>query len=425
LSRRDADRERRVAELLARLGRRVPAPPEDELRRMARTAATERRLPQPPMRRPLWRPLRLRWGLVVAAALLLGSGFGFGLGTWRTPSGSAGTSFAGLGFLPAKGWTVVQSGTVGPTGTAHAVAANVALAADDGPARLPYDTLASLPAEGVLIFTTFSTRGDPPVDGGFSPRELPLRIADARPAPESAERLATAVPAERRLRVAVDAYNVDVRIFFGSAPPSAGMLRAAQRQLNRLVVASEQVTLAARTTIVGRQQPAVTLFGRVASPNAGEPVTIQGKECGVPGAFFRAVGGTHTVAGGGWTVEQFVRTTTVLRAVWREATSSTVTIRTRVSVALFERGRNRFDVTAHAAVANLQRKRVLIQRLDRRVGTWRTVKSLTLSSEGFAGFGDRRGVRLDVPDGTTLRAVMPRSQTGPCYLAGFSNVLRT
>src|SRR5687768_9898940 len=76
----------------------------DETATRSSLRSVARRQPRP------WRPFHLRWGLVVAAALLAGSGFGFGLGSRDTSSGGATTNVVGFGFLPAKGWTVVQSG---------------------------------------------------------------------------------------------------------------------------------------------------------------------------------------------------------------------------------------------------------------------------------------------------------------------------
>jgi hypothetical protein len=189
--------------------------------------------------------------------------------------------------------------------------------------------------------------------------------------------------------------------------------------------APESVTLAASTTIVGPPRPLVTLSGSIASGKPSELVTVQGKECGVPGAFFRALGGTQTVAGGRWTVDQYIRTTTIFRAVWGDSRSAPVTVRVRISVSLFDRGRNRFDVTAEAAAAKLDRKRVVVQRLDARLGIWRQVTSLMLDAGDYAGFATKKRFRLAVPKGTTLRAVVSRSQTGPCYLAGYSNLVRT
>ena len=34
-------------------------------------------------------------------------------------------------------------------------------------------------------------------------------------------------------------------------------------------------------------------------------------------------------------------------------------------------------------------------------------------------------IKVDVPKGTTLRAVLPLSQAKPCYLSGYSKPVRT
>ena len=66
------------------------------------------------------------------------------------------------------------------------------------------------------------------------------------------------------------------------------------------------------------------------------------------------------------------------------------------------------------------RKRVLFQRLDRRLGTWATVKKVVLTrSTGGVTF------RAPVPKGSLVRAVLPLSEARPCYLAGYSPLLRT
>ena len=36
-----------------------------------------------------------------------------------------------------------------------------------------------------------------------------------------------------------------------------------------------------------------------------------------------------------------------------------------------------------------------------------------------------RGLRFEVPKGTSIRAVLPLAQAKPCYLAGYSNIVRT
>src|SRR5918992_4365987 len=89
--------------------------------------------------------LRRRWSVALVAALVLvGSALGFGLGSSLTPSGSAGTTFAGFGFLPASGWTVVQSGTIDSSGAATAIAATVPLHPDDAAGAVPRSTVRSL-----------------------------------------------------------------------------------------------------------------------------------------------------------------------------------------------------------------------------------------------------------------------------------------
>ena len=62
----------------------------------------------------------------------------------------------------------------------------------------------------------------------------------------------------------------------------------------------------------------------------------------------------------------------------------------------------------------------MIQRLDRRVGTWKNVKKVRLGAfnQELASF------RARVPKGTMLRAFMPASQTRPCYVEGYSFPVR-
>jgi hypothetical protein len=426
--RRNEIAERRIEQLLARVGQRVPEPTEHELRARARAAAESPRVPPGGVaRRRLWRPFH-RWALAVAAALLVGSGFGFGLGSRDTSDGSAGTSVVGFGFLPAKGWTVVQSGTVSPTSGARAIAANVPLHPGDDLADTPYATLESLPAEGVLIFATFTTRGDPAEDMKFAVRTLPLQIAGANLASRSSDPLPFARRlAQYRLRAAVGGYNVDARLYFGTVPASQERIVAAQRQLNRLLVASERVTIAARPSIERGDGRPVTLFGSVENGRAGEAVDIQAKDCGQQ--FFRGVAGATTREGGGWSVEYLSGITTTLRAVWSDNASAEITVRARPRVELRppRPGAARLFRVIVVAKAQFWRKRVVIQRFDRRLGTWASVKPVVLTETGGGGafVATEAKFRANVPKRTLIRAVFPRSQARPCYLAGYSNLLRT
>jgi hypothetical protein len=360
--------------------------------------------------------------VAAAAALLVGSGLGFGLGTSVTPSGSAGTPFAGFGFLPARGWTVLQSGTLDSTGAGTAIAATVPLHTDDALGEVPRATLRSLPPRAVLIHATFTTRGDAGDDAKFDALPLPLYIASARPALARSGRSL----AEYELRAGVGGYNIDARIYFGTAPPSAQMFASAQRQLSRLVVQSERVTIVARPTVASGSGT-VELFGSVDSRKEGEEVAIQAKDCGKD--FFRVVGGTTTGAGGSWSTRYFPSITTSVRAVWNDVASRQVTIRQRAPITLSKtQSAGRFAIRI-VGRKSFWRKRVSIQRFDRRLGTWSTFRSVTLTQSGGTGGGGYTHSVAEftarVPKGTQLRAVFPLSQARPCYIEGYSQIRTT
>lgn len=367
-----------------RLWQAVEAPSAEELREVARQATTEpQRAEMPPAGR---RRLRSRWAIGVAVlALLVGSGLGLGLGTWLTPSGDASRNVAGLGFLPERGWTVVQRGGPNP-------AATTAIASKGG----------------IVVSVTSSPRGDPAEDVSYPVRELPLRVADARPSQAEPNRL--------ELRGAVGGYNIDARVTF-SETPSASARAAAQRQLDRLVVAAQRVTIAVRPAISSPATLQVTAFGTIDSGKAGESVTIQAKDCGA--TFFRVFAGANTEAGGTWSTFIFPRITTTLRAVWNGETSNEVVFRQRAFLGLRQLSATRFSVGPGYGT-RFAGKLITIQRFDQRLGRWAKIRVVRVTGDGFG-----MKFTLRVPRGTRIRAVFPNSQAGPCYLGGTSPVIRT
>lgn len=190
--------------------------------------------------------------------------------------------------------------------------------------------------------------------------------------------------------------------------------------------AAPQVTMFARPSIVGADAR-VTLFGSVASEKAEEIVTIQAKDCGSSAASFQGVVAARTQDGGSWSVDYSPRVTTTLRAVWGGNVSAPVTVRQRALVYLAPlAARNRFRVMVGGKV-QFWRKHVLVQRFDRRLGTWSTVKSVVLTETGGGGGGVATWAEFEfaVAQGALLRAVFPLSQARPCYLAGSSRLVRT
>ena len=415
-----------IEELLAELAERTPAPSEDELRELARSVSASPRATQP--RRRTRTSARL--AVAASAGVVVAGGFGFGLGAWSTERGVAGTSFTGVGFLPAKGWTVVQAGRLNGTGAPTSVASNVPLDPDDDLRDVPLATLESLPPHGVLISTGFTARGDPAADTLFRERSLPLQLSAAEPVPASGSALPLRrALAQYRLRAAVGRYNVDARIYFGSTRPSAAERAAAQSQLNRLLVGAERITLLARPTIHNRNQT-ITLYGSIDSGSANEDIVIEGKQCGK--TAWTEVSGAHSNAGGGYTLQYAPVITTTLRAVWDGARSAPVTIQDRAWVQLGRRPRTKagygFKVEVRA-LAQFWRRHVVVQRYERRLGRWRDVKKVVLTDSGAAPGSTFVWTSADfnvaVPRGTAIRVVLPLSQARPCYLAGYSNQLET
>ena len=192
---------------------------------------------------------------------------------------------------------------------------------------------------------------------------------------------------------------------------------------------SERVTISAFPTVHERAQ-VVTLLGSAEGAKANEIVTIEAKECGKAG--FREAFQAHTQAGGGWTLQVAPTITTTLRAVWKDARSATVTVQDRAWVQLSTLPRTAKGFGFEVAVrAELQfwKRHVVIQRLVRRVGRWVDMKKVVLTETGAAPgspfIWSSAEFSTVVPRGTLVRAVFPLSQARPCYLAGFSNRLRT
>lgn len=371
-------------DFLAKLWQSIVAPDVDELRELAHAASAEPQRVETQLRTR--RRQRGRWALgLAAAALLIASALGFGLGAWLTPSGDAGRNVVGFGFLPERGWDVVQ--TAGPTpGAATAVAQR----------------------EGIVLSVTSTPRGDPVADVAYQIRDLPLAIADAR---------ATRDRSLLELQAGVGGYNVDIEIRFAASRPSSEALDAAQRQLNRLVVAADRVTMGLRPMISSPLTNQVTAFGTIDKAKAGESVTIQAKDCGA--TFFRVFSGANTEADGSWSTFIFPYVTTTLRAVWNGETSAEVIFRQRAFIGLRHEGGSRFRVNVSARSARFDGNPVAIQRFDQRLGRWEVAKRVRLTSDFYTYFA------LRVAKGTRLRAVFSNAQAKPCYLGATSPVIRT
>jgi hypothetical protein len=164
-------------------------------------------------------------------------------------------------------------------------------------------------------------------------------------------------------------------------------------------------------------------FGAVANGRSDETVVIESRECDGYGQWSTAAK-VVTGNGGTWIAQVGATSTATFRARWKEAMSDTVTVRVHPHLELLG--------PLHGGVFQL---RVAAGRffdraggvLERRSGNrWVRVRAFTLhrsSGMGQVPWTYAR-FRASVKHGVFVRAVLPQSQAGRCYLPGISNIVR-
>jgi hypothetical protein len=189
--------------------------------------------------------------------------------------------------------------------------------------------------------------------------------------------------------------------------------------------AAESISMSARPTI-SRANERVTATGVLGSGRADQLVTIQSRPCDQ--TTWRDVAETLTHEGGGWTIDFSPGINGLFRATSGGAESEPLKLQTRPSVSLGQRPPGKFFVNVNAQRPFWGRK-VALQRFDPKKRVWIEIRKILLTEQGappgvpWVWTGSDK-VRVVVPKGTTMRAVLPLTQTRPCYLAGYSNLLR-
>lgn len=173
------------------------------------------------------------------------------------------------------------------------------------------------------------------------------------------------------------------------------------------------ISLSRPTVVYGGN---VTLSGKISDSKAGQSVQVMAKP--YPATSFSPLGSPiTTTAGGHWSDLIKPTIATSYEATWKNATSSTVSVKVRplITLALVDLSTGSFSTKVTAA-RSFAGKFVLVQRLSS-TGV-ATLKKLTLDSNSSATFH----VRLH-HGSNRLRVVMPTSQTSPGYITGMSKVL--
>lgn len=189
--------------------------------------------------------------------------------------------------------------------------------------------------------------------------------------------------------------------------------------------AADTISIGARPTIA-KSGERIAVSGVIGSGRADIDVTLQGRFCDE--STWREVSATHTDSGGAWYLEYVPQITQVIRAIGAGATSPEVKVQTRPSVSLGQRPPGMFFVNVNAQ-RPFWRSKVVLQRFDAKKRVWIDIRKVLLTETGappgvgYVWSGSDK-VRVKVPKGTTMRAVLPLSQAKPCYLAGYSNLLR-
>lgn len=193
------------------------------------------------------------------------------------------------------------------------------------------------------------------------------------------------------------------------------------------VLVPAAVAVAAATPPTLSADPLITsytaLFGTVPGAGANQEVLIEAKECDAPS--YVLVERTRTSASGAYRVERTVALRTSFRARARGAVSAAVTVQTRPGVRFEHEGGRRYNVWI-IAYRFFDGRRGRLERFDSARQRWVLVRRVTIRRQSNPGSYAQTGARFTAPArrGWLMRFVLPRDQARPCYLAGYSPLIR-
>ncbi len=369
----------------------------------------------------------------VAVGVVIGSFAFAGRGTAGEPRG--------LGFLPAEGWTVLQSGTPAtPDRPGVAVAANVPLHPQDTVDGFPYSTLRSLPPHGVVLVASFMRLSDP---HGAS-QQLPLSLREAEPYIRYGGEVRPERPlGQYELRAMVEGYAVEVQAYFGTREPPSAQLAEAQGQLDRLVVSPKEDAPALRAPTRSKAVTiayqrfwyppgryfALRFFGQISSGAADEYVFVMHKPCRATNST--SIAGATTTAGAAGKSSQRSRPGPVSTA--RAGTTSS---RSQLCTSLpwsptCTSGRSGRSARRCTPLSGPGAKPVILtgrwielQRLNA-AGQWIRIRCGKLAGFGANLYNRTYFANFTVPRGLTLRAFVPAKTAVPYWTSAVSKTFKS
>ena len=384
--------------------------------------------------------------LAIGGTVLAAVAVGVVIGSFAFAERGTASEAPGLGFLPAEGWTVLQSGTPAtPERPGVALAANVPLHPQDTVDGFPYSTLRLLPPHGVVLVASFMRVGDRQA----ASEQLPLSLREAVPYIRYGGEVRPKRPlGQYELRAMVAGYAVEVQAYFGTREPASAVLadaqgssiawssrpKASRRRAVRpacdgprrggeprvpaLLVPARQLLHDAvlrhhlqRPGERVRRGPAGRSAGRRSPPRL--PARSRSR-----GGTWEAVPDRPPVGG-------------EFRARWNDEISEPVTYKPPL-VPAFEKvgpGKFRASVWSYPLPGGKQSMnggRIDLQRLA--LGQWKRLRTAKLKvwPAKSGSFGKYWAATFTVPtQGLTLRAFVPAKTGLPCSTAGASKSLRS
>ncbi len=180
------------------------------------------------------------------------------------------------------------------------------------------------------------------------------------------------------------------------------------------------VTIAASPQIVvyGGQ---ATLSGMVVPAQANERVSVLSQPCGQ--SALRLLASPTTAASGAWSTLVTPTVNTAYQARVKRTNSATIAVQVRPRVRLAKVAPRRYRARVFAA-ESFAGKTAVFQRYAPTLGRWVRVRGVVLAAVGagtaptvISGAVFRSGLR----SGVRVRLLLPKTQTGACYLGGISN----